>query len=182
MTDVSAQQSADTMTRAERAELAKLVRMRAKVARSQVDQRADELRANVEAQLSVEFGVADEAWAGVTAAAKQAVEDANRVVTARCRELGVPDEFAPGLNIAWYRRGQNAMADRRAELRKTAEARIGAQTKGAKATIEARSLDVQTELLAGGLSTSAAHAFLAAMPTPAQLMPTISVKMLDGAQ
>jgi hypothetical protein len=178
---MTATDSARDMSRAERIELAKLARMRAKVARTQVDHRAAELRADVERQLSAEYDFGDEAWAEITSAAAQAVKDANRVVAAKCQERGIPTEFAPSLSVSWYGRGRNAEAGRRAELRKTAQTAIEAQAKQAKATIEVKSLDVQTELLAGGLSTSAAHAFLAAMPTPAELMPAINVKMLGGA-
>lgn len=64
------------------------------------------------------------------------------------------------------------------ELRKTAQARIEAAAKAARTTIEARSLEVQTELLAAGLTSDAARAFLASMPTPAQLMPTVDVEAL----
>ncbi len=163
------------MTKAERVELAKLARMRAKVARTEVDQRAAELRADVERQLSATYQFGDEAWRDVTAAAQAAVAAADEQVAAKCRELGIPDEFRPRLTVQWYRRGENAAADRRAELRKTANAHIEAQAKAAKTTIEARSLDVQTELMAGGLTSGAARQFLAAMPTPAALMPTFDV-------
>jgi hypothetical protein len=168
------------MTRAERVELSKLVRMRAKVARTQVDTRAAELRADVETQLSAQYDFGDAAWAEVTAAASQAVTDANAAVAAKCAELGIPTDFAPSLGIGWSRRGENAAADRRYELRSTARAAIEVQTRAAKSTIEANSLDVQTELLAGGLTTSAAHAFLAAMPTPEALMPAINVRALSA--
>ncbi len=168
------------MTRAERVELAKLARMRAKVARTEVDQRAAELRADVERQLSATYQFGDEAWRDVTAAAQAAVAAADEQVAARCRELGIPDEFRPRLTVNWYGRGENATASRRAELRKTANAHIEAQAKGAKTTIEARALDVQTDLMAGGLTSAAARRFLAEMPTPAALMPTIDVGELQA--
>jgi hypothetical protein len=172
----------DTMTKVERGELAKLVRMRAKVARTHVDQRVTELRADVEAQLSAEFNLTDEAWADATAAAQRAVEDAGRVVADICRERGIADEFAPRLHVGWLSRGENAYAVRRAELRRAAQARIDDQAKAAKVAIEVSALDVQTELLAGGLSTTAAKAFLDAMPTVTALMPTIDMKQIGAAQ
>lgn len=169
-------------TRPERTELAKLARMRAKVARTEVDQRAAELRADVERQLSATYEFGDDAWRDVTAAADAATKAADEQIAAKCRELGIPDEFRPALSLHWYGRGANAVPSRRAELRKTAAARIEAQVKAAKTTIEAKSLDVQTELMAGGLSSDAARQFLAAMPTPTALMPALDVAQMRGIE
>lgn len=170
------------MTRTERMELSKLARMRARVAIAKVAQRASELRSDVETQLSATYDFGDAAWAEITEAADLYVKDAARQVAAKCDALGIPRDLAPNLSLGWYDRGQSAIPKRRAELRKTAQTKIDAIAKQAKFTIEANALDVQTELLAGGLTTSAAHAFLAAMPTPEALMPAIDVKMLGGTR
>jgi hypothetical protein len=66
------------ITKAERAELAKIIRLRAKVARSAVAQRQAELLAEVEAQLSAVYSRDDDAWAEITQAAKLAVEQWER--------------------------------------------------------------------------------------------------------
>jgi hypothetical protein len=171
---------AAAMTRAERIELSKLARKRARVAKTAVDSRAAELRADVERQLSASYKSTDEAWADVTATARQAVAAADQVVAAKCRELGIPDEFRPGLNVYWHSRGANAERDIRAELRRVAHVAIEAQAKQAKTTIEAKSLDVETELLTGGLTSSAGRRFLDSMPTPVELMPVIDVKAIGG--
>ena len=75
----------------------------------------------------------------------------------------------------WYGRGENSTAERRVELRKVATTRIDALAKAAKTHIERRSVEIQTELLAGRLTTDAAQAFLAAMPTADQLMPVLDL-------
>lgn len=104
---------APPMTRREREDLAKVARLRARVARSAIVQREAELLADVEAQLAVEYASTDEAWADITKGAVEAVAEADRQVAALCRERGIPEEFRPGLNVSWYARGRNAEASRR---------------------------------------------------------------------
>jgi len=179
-------QPADTgeigaLTRAERDDLAKVARLRARVARSQVAQREAELLADVEKQLAAQYDIADEAWQEVTAAATQAVQEADRQVAERCRERGIPQDFRPSMHVSWFGRGANAVASRRAELRRVAQTRITAAGKAAKASIEAREAEILTELLAGGLTSDAARAFLQSIPTPAELMPPLAVAELEGA-
>jgi hypothetical protein len=164
-----------TMTKSERDDLARLVRMRAKVAKGQVEQRAAELMAEAEAKLSAIYSFGDEAWADLTATAEAAVAEADIQLAKRCEQLGIPAEFRPRLNLSWYGRGENALRDRRAELRTTARTRVDADAKRAKAAIEASAVDVQTELLADGLTSAAAREFLQAMPTPADLMPALDI-------
>jgi len=169
------------MTSRERRDLAQLVRRREKVAKSATRQRAAELTADVEAQLSAEYGQDDARWATVTAAARVAVAKADAEVERICVEIGVPPEFRPGLHLGWYGRGQNASASRRNELRRVATTRIEALEAAARAEIERRSVEVQTELLAGGLTSSDARAFLLAMPGAEQLMPTMPLGELEAA-
>lgn len=173
---------APPMTRREREDLAKVARLRARVARSAIVQREAELLADVEAQLAAEYAFTDEAWADITKGAAEAVAEADRQVAALCRERGIPEEFRPRLDTFWHRRGRNAVGERRTELRKVAQSRIAAVGKAAKASIEAREADVLTELLAGGLSSDAARTFLESIPSAAQLMPPMQVRELEGGQ
>jgi hypothetical protein len=85
----------------------------------------------------------------------------------------------PKLQLGWCGRGENAFADRRAELRKVATTRIAADGKQAKAEIERQSLDVQERLLIGGLESDEAQAFVESMPKADELMPPISVAEVE---
>jgi hypothetical protein len=78
-------------------------------------------------------------------------------------------------------RGENVVATRRQELRKVAYTRIDAIAKDAKLQIEQFSLDTQTKLLAGGLESAEAKAFLESMPTPEQLMPPMTRGAIEAA-
>jgi hypothetical protein len=168
------------MSRAERTELASVVKMRARVAKAAVAQREAELLADVEEQLSARYKSTHEAWKDVTEQAEKAVKAADQEIARICREIGVPENFRPELNLQWWSRGENAEAGRRAELRALAKARIDAMGKSAKTTIEARSAEVLTELVAGGLESAEAKAFLESIPTPAQLMPAVVVEELTA--
>jgi hypothetical protein len=169
-----------TMSKGERDDLAKVARLRARVAKSTVAQREAELLADVEAQLAATYRFDDAAWADVTRKAKEAVEVAAEQVAQRCRELGIPERFAPGLNLSWHSRGENGMRDRRAELRKVAQTQIAAAGKAAKLAIEQREAQVLTELIAGGLESQEARSFLESIPTPEQLMPTMTIAELEA--
>lgn len=72
--------------------------------------------------------------------------------------------------VSWYGRGENASALRRGELRAVAKTRIDADARAAKVAIERSSVEMQTELVAGGLESEAARAFLPSMPTTEALM------------
>lgn len=163
------------MTRAERAELARVVRMRAKVARNGIEARKAELLADFETQVEAKYSFDDAAWADITAAAKRAVEEADAKIAA----LGIPAEFRPELMTSWYRRGHNASKELMAELRKVAVARLDALAKTAKTLIDRAELDAATALVADGLETSEARAWLDRLPTVEAIMPRISLPEIE---
>jgi hypothetical protein len=80
---------------------------------------------------------------------------------------------------SWWGRGENASSQRRAELRNLAERQIEAAVASAKLALEASQADVLTKLVAGGLRSEEAHAFLESMPTAEQLMPPLGVGELQ---
>jgi hypothetical protein len=167
------------MTRRERDDLAKLIRQRAKVEKAGLTQRRAEMMAEFERQISAIYHWDDDAvWAEANAAAEKAVKDARAVIAERCRNLGIPQEFAPTIGFAWYGRGENAVGQRRTELRRSAKARVDAMEAAAKTEIERASVDAQTQLLAGGLTSEAAKEYLANLPSLEALMPHIDAKEL----
>ena len=171
-----------TMTRGERTDLATLIRRREKLYKTAVEQRAAELMADFEKQISTIFKYDDdETWKAAYATATEAVEKARREVVQRCAELGIPPEFAPDISPpGWYGRGENAAASRRSELRRVAKTRIVALAAAAKTAIERASVDQQTTLISGGFTSDAAHAFLEQMPSAESLMPLLKVDQIEG--
>ena len=164
------------MTARERSDLAVLVRQRERVAKRQAEHRSAELLAEFERQIAAVYHFDQSSvWKEATERAERAVEAANKQIAEECRALGIPRQFAPRLDLEWYRRGENAAKERRVELRKAAEARIKERELAAKAAIERASLEVQTQLLADGLTTDAAKVFLERMPEVSTLMPPLDV-------
>ena len=171
--------SAEPMTKADRANLERLARKRAKLAESNIGERVKVLRADVEDHLSAQHKFDDELWADVNREALQAVARADAQVAAVCARLGIPEDLRPSIGISWYSRGKNALASRRTELRKLANARIDAAAESAKVAIRTNLLQVETELIRGGLESAEAVAFVDAMPTPEQLMPGVDLPALE---
>lgn len=165
------------MTRAERSELGQLIRKRERVMKSQATERAALMLAEFDAQSAQIYAFDDDAvWKESTLAAEKIVEESNKQIKARCRELGIPSEFAPSLDFGWCERGQNAVAGRRAELRRMAKSRIDAIERETHTKIERLSLTAQTEVIANGLESAAAREFLERMPSLETLMPQIDAK------
>lgn len=166
----------DGMTKGERMEMGQLIRKREKVMKSQAQERSAALLAEFDAQSAKIYHYDDDpVWAKVEAEARQAVEAAQRAIHDRCKELGIPDEFAPSVAFQWYGRGHNAVALRRQELRRAAKSKIEALEREAITKIERMSLDAQTEVIASGLTSDAAKTFLNAMPSMDSLMPPIEI-------
>lgn len=163
-----------TMTKGERDDLSRLIRQRERVMKAAATQRAAELLADFEREMgAIHRYNNDETWARLHAEAKAAVATAQADVDRRCKELGIPPEFAPRMELYWYGRGENALKDRQQELRRMAKSRIAAMEAAARTAIEVHSVEAQTKLLAGALTSDGAQAFLADMPKIETLMPKI---------
>lgn len=169
------------MSKADRGNLERLARKRARVAKAMLGERAKALRADVEDQLSAEYSFDDELWAGVNRAAAGHVAEADAQVAAACRRVGIPDHLRPRLSVSWSGRGENMLASRRAELRKVAYARIDAAVESAKVHLESSLLEVETELIRDGLESAEAFAFVNQMPTPEELLPAVRLAQLSAA-
>lgn len=179
---VAAGADVSPMSRADRANLERLARKRAKLATARLGERVKTLKAEVEDQLAAIYEFSDELWADVTATAQAAVHQADAQVAEACRRAGIPDDFRPSLTLAWHGRGRNAAVARRAELRKLAHARIDEGAVTAKVTIESSLLEVETELISGGLESAEAAEFIHRMPTAAQLLSPVDVGELEPGE
>ena len=168
--------SAEAMTKGERSELLSLVKKRERVMKAQAEERSAALLAEFDAQSAKIYHYDDDAvWAQLFAETQALVEKAQAEISKRAVERGIPAEFAPGIHFGWHGRGHNAVADRRVELRRAAKSKIEAMQKEAISKIERLSLEAQTEIVASGLTSDGARAFLDAMPKLEQLMPPVEV-------
>jgi hypothetical protein len=171
-----------TMTRAELEDLQRLVRQREKVLKSAARQRSAELIADFENQMGSEYAFdQDETWAKAKQAAEREVKRAQAIIAARCRELGIPDRFAPGLELVWHTRGyDNSIQRRKTELRVMAETQIAAIERKAFVEIEASCLDAQTKLALAGCTSEMARTFVDSLPSIDTLMPRLSYAAIAG--
>ena len=169
------------MTKADRGNLERLARKRAKLATSMIGERVKVLRADVEDQLSAEYEFDDAVWADITRQARVEVARADAQVASICSAMGVPAHLRPSLNLGWMGRGENALAGRRAELRKLAHARIDAGAETAKVAIQQSLLEVETELIRDGLESAQAVKFIESMPSANELLSPVRVGELEEA-
>jgi hypothetical protein len=165
-----------TMTKGEREDLVRLVRQREKVLKSAASQRSAELLADFENQMGQAYQFdQDETWAEAKNAAEREVERAQQKIKARCRELGIPERFAPSINLYWSSRGyENSIRDRREELRRMAMTKIGALQRAANTRIEVSCLEAHEQVVTAGLTSDAARAFIQTLPGVDTMMPQLS--------
>jgi hypothetical protein len=168
--------SAAVMSKGEREDLQRLIRQREKVLTSAAKHRSAELLADFENQMGQEYAFDQD-----EVAAEREVAKAQKLVAARCRELGIPDQFAPSLELAWHHRGYgNLVARRRAELRTMAKSRIEAIERKAITDIEVNCLAAQEQIALAGLTSAAAQQFIEDLPGIETLMPRLSFPEVAG--
>jgi hypothetical protein len=169
------------MTKGEREDLIRLVKQREKVAKTAAEQRSAAMLAEFEQQISALHKFNDnEVWKAAVEAAVEAAQKANQQVMAEADKLGIPREFQPKLQFTWARRGENEYNDRRTELRRLAKAEIDALEKVARVQIESQSVQAQTEIIAHGLNSEAAIAFLNSLPAIESMMPALDVTQIQA--
>ena len=170
------------MTKGERVELSRLARMRARVAKADIDAIRAERLAAFESELAREFPADDPRWTAIAEEADRLVDALDAQIADICRREGIAPEFRPGLSLGWYRRGQNGFAERRTELRKAGLARLEADARRAKAAVERWEASVCSDLAARALGSAEALAFLGALPAADTLLPALRLAELteDG--
>lgn len=168
------------MTKGEREDLLRLVRQRERVLKSAASQRSAELIADFEKKITDKYPFhSDETWKKAKEIAEAAVKEADAMIAERAKELGIPEEFRPSIRHVYFERGEGAMKERAAELRRLAKRQIEAAEQQARVEIERMSVNTQTEIIANGLSSDAAKAFLAQLPTVEKLMPVLELEKIE---
>ncbi|MFN0145936.1 MAG: hypothetical protein ACKVT1_05450 [Dehalococcoidia bacterium] len=97
----------------------------------------------------------------------------NATIVAECDQRGVPAAFRPAASVSWSWRGENAIKDRRTELRKAAERHLEALAKEGRARIDAAEAELLTDLVVRGLTSDDARDWLARLPVPERLVPQL---------
>jgi hypothetical protein len=166
----------EPMTRQERQDLARLVKLRESTAKKRVESFSAERLAQFEQEMATVYKADDERWAAITQAVADVATKANEEIGRICEAEGINTIYRPYIRAPSFSgRGENADGSRRVELRKVATSRLAADAKAAKLVIEEASGSVQEQLLIGGLRTDEAKARLESMPNVEQLMPPLPV-------
>jgi hypothetical protein len=168
----------EKMTSAERRDLAALIRRREKVAKTATNEVKARRLADLEVQLASVFAAEDEHFAEQERFMEHQIALANQAGQRHAEEMGIPERFRPYGQVLWHGRGENATAERRAELRRVGQTQADADQKQALTRIEAASVEAQTALLRDGLTTNAARQWLDSLPTAEQLLPALEVSSL----
>ncbi|MFD6911762.1 hypothetical protein ACFYRL_17535 [Streptomyces goshikiensis] len=171
--------AAAPMSKGEREELLKVVRLRARVAKEDADARKAQILAEGEAALARKFSERDAAWADLTREARAYMEEISQKIAVRAGELGIPAAFQPSTGMYWLGRGENESTQRRAELRKVLQTGADNAARAAKLEIDRWSADLQTSIIAGGL-TDRARDLLDQLPAAETLMPPLRVPELGS--
>ncbi len=155
------------------------MKARAKQAEREAEMREKIVYADVIDQMTAEFEARDALWAEAVTIAEEAAAKANAQIQARCAELGIPAKRAPGLELGWRSRsGEFTNRDRRAELRKLAEARAAALSKASKTATQFAALNIEERLILGGLQSDEEREVASSLPSVEQLMPNLSLEDL----
>ena len=170
------------MTKAERDDLVRLIKQRERIAKSAAQQRSAQMLAEFERQVSAAHAFdKNEVWNAAVEAGTRAAKEAMAKIDAESAKLGIPEEFRPQISFHWASRGQNVFSERRGELRRLAQAEIAAVEKAAMVQIEAQSVAAQTQVIANGLGSQAAIAFLNDLPAVESLMPPLDLNSFQAA-
>lgn len=161
-------------------DLGMLIKDRAKVLKAHAEEQAAACLADFEQKISATFSFdSDDVWKKAAEEAAKVIAEGNEKIAARCKKLGIPKEFAPGLHISWSERGQNAISSRRAELRRVAIAEIEAMKKAAMTKIERQSLDLRTQVVSMGVMSPDALLFLESVAPVEEAMGVIDFVVIE---
>lgn len=149
------------LSRQETHDLSMIIKDRTKVLRAHADEQAAACMADFETKMATIYKFdQDEVWKQATEEAQKVVHESQIKIAKRCKELGIPQAFAPSISASWQGRGENMLTSRRAELRRVAKASIDAMTKAAITKIEKQSLDLRAQVVGMGLLSADAKMFL----------------------
>lgn len=149
------------LSRNETHDLGMIIKDRSKVLKAHAEEQAAVCMAEFEKNLAAIYAWdQDEVWKKATEDAQKACRAAQEIIANRCEEMGIPKSFAPAVGLNWQGRGENALGQRRTELRRVAKTAIEAMAKAAITKIENQSLDLRTQVVAMGLLSDDAKMFL----------------------
>ena len=170
----------EKMTKHDLDKLLQLDRNEAKALKNATDARRVQVIAKGEADIARKYRIDHKPeWAEAYQEASEILDRLNERIRKELEKDGIPAEFAPSAGVGWLDRGENRLAERRAELRRVLVTEALAQQKAACIAIDLYSVKCQRELLACGLESQIVKQILAARPTLEALMPALQRSDLE---
>lgn len=167
------------ITKGERSELAGLIKRRFKVLRADVEARRAELEAELEDRIAAKFSEEDKAWNDAMFLIQEAAREANRKANDILRGLNIDAyDSSREYEIVTARDVRQPKAERNV-LRANGSKRINAQVKSALLQLDRQEADLLTRLVATGLESEEARAFLGEIPTVSTLVPADRLLQLE---
>jgi hypothetical protein len=169
------------LSRGETHDLSMIIKDRTKVLKAHVEHQQAACLADFEKKLAAIYQFdQDEIWKAATERARDVIAKANEEIAKRCEELGIPKTFAPSIQGSWAGRGENAIKDRRTELRRVAKTSIEAMARAAMVSVEKQSLDLRTQVVAMGLLSPEAKLFLESLAPVEEAMKMLSFEEVEA--
>lgn len=173
------------ISKTERSELRSVVKQQFKVLRAEIKQREAELRAEAFEALQRETGAGDKQWEAVAHIAGEAVKEANRKVNDALREYGIGHQD-PSSDYSLVQFDYRFSGLRKRTDQSEAERRIDLDVKErvrrAELAIERQEADLLRSLAVDALESEEARAFLRAIPSVAELVPSTRLnELIEGS-
>lgn len=169
------------MTKSERDDLVRLVKQRERVAKTAAQQRSLAMVAEFEQSMNaVHRWATNDVMKATSDVIKEAAMKAAAEIEKQAEQLGIPMEFRPRITVNVMRETERVLQYRRDEMRRLAKAEIAALEQVARVQIEQASVQAQTEIVANGLDSAAAIAFLEKLPPIDTMMPVLDVTRIQA--
>lgn len=170
------------ITKAERQQLATLVRQRFKVLRADVAARKAELELELRERVAARFAAQDKQYQDVMYLVRQAADEANRKANDILRGCGLWEDYPTksDYEIVMVRPIGSPRTDR-GRLINQGSAAIEAQVKNALLELDRKENELLTQLLVDALESDAAKGFLAQIPIVSSLVPADRLLALVGS-
>ena len=159
------------ITKGERTELRSLIRQRFKVLRAEVEARRAELAVELEERVAAKFADEDKRWADAMFLIDEAAREANRKANDILRGLDIDAIDTSKEYLIVSNRGITKPATERNVMVRNGTKRIDAQVKAAYLQLDRQEAELLTRLVANGLESDEARAFLGEIPTVSALVP-----------
>lgn len=166
------------ITKTERTELTRLIKLNTKVLRNEIACREAEMLSEISVRLAERAREDDKAADGFQEACRELTQEANAKLDELLKQHG--ELFSGG---RWRDPGRfhapraYRVPEDREQLRKAAEHRIRLQARQARAALDRAEADLLRDLHVEALETEAAREFLTRMPTLDGLLPTSALEL-----